>query len=199
MNNILKLPNYITEVIEREQADEAEPWLMYGRLIDGIEVKELSLYHIHLLDGLDNTILSGGNVDEANIAQFLWIISKDFKLSDNKARDKFIKSIADKNTYKIRLEINDYIKSGLAHSRAMANDEKEQRGNAHFLAYVVHTLASTYSWSIEYILNLPVNVVHQLVSVMNENTSKINGESYSIIRESDKLINRHLRKLKEDS
>ena len=80
----MRLPNYIQEVIEREQADEAEPWLMYGRLIDGIEVKELSLYHIHLLDGLDNTILSGGNIDVANIAQFLWIVSKDFKLSDNK-------------------------------------------------------------------------------------------------------------------
>ena len=192
----MRLPNYIQEVIEREQADEAEPWLMYGRLIDGIEVKELSLYHIHLLDGLDNTILSGGNVDEANIAQFLWIISKDFKLSDNKARDKFIKSIADKNTYKLRIEINDYIKSGLSQSRAMANDEKEQKANAHFLAYVVHTLSSAYSWSIEYILNLPVNIVHQLVAVMNENTSKINGETYSIIRESDKLVNRHLREKK---
>jgi hypothetical protein len=192
----MRLPNYIQEVIEREQADEAEPWLMYCRLIDGIEVKELSLYHIHLLDGLDNTILSGGNVDEANIAQFLWIISKDFKLSDNKARDKFIKSIADKNTYKLRIEINDYIKSGLSQSRAMANDEKEQKANAHFLAYVVHTLSSAYSWSIEYILNLPVNIVHQLVAVMNENTSKINGETYSIIRESDKLVNRHLREKK---
>ena len=147
---------------------------MYGKLIDGIEVKDLTLYHIHLLDGLDNTILSGGKIDEANIAQFLWVISKDFELSNNKARDKFIKSIADKNTYKLRLEINDYIKSGLAHGRAMANGEKDQRSNAHFIAYVVHTLASTYGWSIEYILHL-INIVHQLVAVMNETTSKING------------------------
>lgn len=193
------IPKHIQNVIDREQADEAEPWLMFGKDIDGIEVKELSLYHIHILDGLENNIISNGDISEADIAQFLWIVSKEFKINDNKQRDKFIKKIADKNAYKLKIKINDYINSGLAHSRAMDNEQKEKRNNAHFLAYVVNTLASAYGWSIEYILHLPVNVVHQLVAVMNENTAIINGENYSIIRESDKLLNRHIRQNLDDS
>ena len=193
------IPKHIQNVIDREQADEAEPWLMFGKDIDGIEVKELSLYHIHILDGLENNIISNGDIREADIAQFLWIVSKEFKINDNKQRDKFIKKIADKNAYKLKIQINDYFNSGLAHSRAMDNEQKEKRNNAHFLAYVVNTLASAYGWSIEYILHLPVNVVHQLVAVMNENTAIINGENYSIIRESDKLLNRHIRQNLDDS
>ena len=123
----MKLPDEIQQVIDREIADESEPWLMYGREIEGIEVKELSLYHLHLLDGLDNTVINGGDVDEGAIAQFLWVVSKDFVLGDNKARDKFIKGIADKNTYKLRISINDYIQSALAQSKAMTSDEKEKK------------------------------------------------------------------------
>ena len=156
-----EITNYIQEVIEREQADEAEPWLMYGKLIDDIEVKDLTLYHIHLLDGLDNTILSGGKIDEANIAQFLWVISKDFELSNNKARDKFIKSIADKNTYKLRLEINDYIKSGLAHSRAMANGEKDQRSND------ILSLMSYILWLVLTAGVLNISYIYQLISCIS--------------------------------
>jgi hypothetical protein len=193
-----KLPQEIIEVLEKESNHEAEPWLFESVSLCGIEVNNLTLRHVLILDGISNPVLTGESVDVDTLAVFLWVISSGFELGNNKARDKFIEKISTINYIKLLEEVRDYIEGALSHSKAMTDDSKKQKKpNAHFVAYVVDSFASAYSWNIEYIMSLPLAIIHQLIAVINERVCATNDEPYSITRESDKLINRHIRKTVE--
>lgn len=193
-----KLPLEILEVLEKESNYEAEPWLFETITLCGVEVNNLTLRHVLILDGIDNPVLTGESVDVDTLAVFLWVISKEFQLGNNKARDAFIEKISTIDYIKLLQAVRDYIEGALSHSRAMTDDNKKQKKpNAHFVAYVIDSFASAYSWNIEYIMSLPLAIIHQLIAVINERICATNDEPYSITRESDKLINRHIRKTVE--
>ena len=188
------LPEHIRQALEKEQAYEAEPWLFIPKDICGIEVYDLSLRHVLILDGIKNPLLDGSAFEVDDLAQFLWVVSTEFELSNDKKRDKFLRKIAGFSYPEILKEATEYIEASLAQGKAMQTNEANKKSNAHFVAYVVDTFAGTYGYSIEYILSLPVAIIHQLITVINERVSASNGETYTITKESDKLINRHIRK-----
>jgi hypothetical protein len=192
---MIGLPQEIIEVLEKESNYESEPWLFESITLCGVEVNNLTLRHVLILDGVNNPVLSGESVDVDTLAVFLWVISKEFELGNNKVRDKFLEKISTIDYIKLLQAVKGYVEGALSHSRAMTDDNKKQKKpNAHFVAYVIDSFASNYSWDINYIMSLPLAIIHQLIAVINERICATNDEPYSITRESDKLINRHIRK-----
>ena len=191
-------PQSIINQLAYEETCLQESWLNINETICGIEIQQLTPKHVLILNGINSPILSGNEIKPHDVTMFLWVCSEDFCFNSKK-RNKFLSNAARISYYEALLEVQSFVDKTFIDAD-YDDRSKKQRLNADTLAYIVDTFAKEYGWSIQTTMQTPLRQIYQLTSVMSERASRINGEAYSKIRESDKMINKFIRnRLKNDS
>lgn len=183
-----EVPDEIQELIQEAQFWANEAWVNAEEDCFGIKVKNMSLKHLMMLDGIESPFLNGGDIKDSDIALFLWIISANYSTS-KKGKESFFKKCVKIQTLPAIAWIKEYIRKTFVDSDTMSMGEK---GQTYFITYFVDLFAREYNWSYEQIMSLPLRIGFQLITAINERNAKIAGEKYRRITEVDNQINRYI-------
>lgn len=156
--------------------------------IAGIEVQNMTIRHYLILDGIESPLLKEEEANVEDIAMLLWILSPEFT-TESKKRNAFIKKVQKVVIQDAINDITEYLKKTF--QDADIEDAKE-KSYANFTSYLIDLFAREYNWTIKEIMDLPLRVVYQLISAIQERHSKQNGDSYSKLRSIDMLTNEHI-------
>ena len=148
----MEVPLELQELILSASHWSNESWVNANEDCYGIEICNMSLRHLVLLDGIETPFLTGGNVSDADIALFLWILSVDYSRDEKKKKEFFKKAVKIKTLPAINW-IKEYIKKTFIDSDTMNAGEK---GQVYFISYFVDCFAREYGWKYEEIMDLPL-------------------------------------------
>lgn len=177
---MLDIPG-LSEAIAAENGSRDEAWLNLPDDICGIEVSQMTPFHLLLLEGAGNCFVTGSPVTPEGVAQFLWILSPDFCL-DAKKRNNFIRKVGQVPYQQTVRDIGSFIATTFQDAPASSGFGNE-RPLASFVAYYVYIFASDFGWKPEDIVKMPLRQIYQLLDIRN---SKF--PNYVKIRPSDKVI-----------
>lgn len=181
----MDLPSSVLRALKDADQAQQEAWLDISYEICGLEICQMTIQQYYLLDGLDCPFFSGADFTPADIAQFLWILSPEYK-PEKKAREKFLKQIKDIKILKAEEEIIKYLEVTFSDLDTLAEDSKNKR-YANFLAYQIDLFAKEYGWSMKEILNLPLRQVFLLNTAIAERYANQAGKKYTKMRQVDML------------
>ena len=181
-----QVPDEILELIQQSENYANEAYVDAFDSCYGVDVSNMSIRHLMMLDGVETPFLKGGDIEDSDIALFLWILSPNFSYSEKKRKD-FFKDIVKLKSIPCINWIRDYIKKTFQDADTMNIGEK---GQAYFISYFVDVFAREYSWAYKDIMDLPLRVAFQLITSINERNSKKAGEKYTRVTELDNTINR---------
>lgn len=177
------LPEEVQKAIDQAESWQAESWLNLTSEIAGVEVRQMTLNHFFLLDGIESPFLKNRSFTPGDLGVFLWILSPDYKPCD-KARNQFIKSIVNVNIAEAVNDISDYLTATFQDAETSEDNSKKY---ANFIAYMVDMFAREYGWQTDYILNLPMRQIYQLATAIGERYAKQAGENYTKLRVIDMM------------
>jgi len=177
------LPEEVQKAIDQAESWQAESWLNLTTEISGVEVRQMTLNHFFLLDGIESPFLKNRSFTPGDLGVFLWILSPDYKPCD-KARNQFIKSIVNVNIAEAVNDISDYLTATFQDAETSEDNSKKY---ANFIAYMVDMFAREYGWQTDYILNLPMRQIYQLATAIGERYAKQAGENYTKLRVIDMM------------
>ena len=177
------LPEEVQKAIDQAESWQAESWLNLTSEISGVEVRQMTLNHFFLLDGIESPFLKNRSFTPGDLGVFLWILSPDYKPCD-KARNQFIKSIVNVNIAEAVNDISDYLTATFQDAETSEDNSKKY---ANFIAYMVDMFAREYGWQTDYILNLPMRQIYQLATAIGERYAKQAGENYTKLRVIDMM------------
>ena len=181
----------IFKLVEKSQNWSNESWVNLTENFKGIQIKNMSLYHLMLLDGLESPFLKKKTTaNDIDICLFLWVVSADYCENAKKQKQFFKKVVKITNIEAINF-IHEYLDKTFSESETMNLGDK---GQTYFLSYFVDLFAREYSWDLDKILNLPLRIAFQLVTAINERNAKKAGEKYTRTTELDNRINRWMLK-----
>jgi hypothetical protein len=177
------LPESVIRALEEAKTWQSEAWLETPFLIDGIEIRQMTLRHLFMLHGADSPFINKGKVKVEDIGVFLWIMSPDYtpRQAD---REEFCKKIKDVNIKHAIEDIALFFEITFADADT---DKKEQKEYASFVAYVIDMFAQEYGWRIEEIMEMPMRQIYQLSSVIGERYARQNGKQYTKLRNVDMM------------
>jgi len=177
------LPDEVQKAIDQAESWQAESWLNLTTEISGVEVRQMTLNHFFLLDGIESPFIKNRSFTPGDLGVFLWILSPDYKPCD-KARNQFIKSIVNVNIAEAVNDISDYLTATFQDAETT---EEEGKKYANFIAYMVDMFAREYGWQPDYILELPMRQIYQLATAIGERYAKQAGEVYTKLRVIDMM------------
>jgi len=185
----MEVPPELQELIENASAWSNEAFVNISENCYGLEIDNMNLYHLMMLDGIESPFLKGGEIQDTDIALFLWIVSKDYSDKDKKKQKEFFNKVTKIKNIPAINWIKNYLKKTFIDSDTMNRGGK---GQAYFLSYFVDLFAREYSWNYEQIMKLPLRIAFQLITAVNERNAKSSGETYQRITELDNTINRYI-------
>ena len=185
---MVEVPQELQELIRESNCWSHESWVIANETCFDLEVRNMTLWHLMMLDGIETPFLNGGDIKDTDIALFLWIISKDYSKDEKAKKEFFRKAVKIKNIPAIKW-IKEYLKKTFTDSDTMNMGDK---GQAYFVSYFVDLFAREYGWGFQQIMDLPLRVGFQLLTAINERNAKRVGEKYQRITEVDNQINRYI-------
>ena len=78
----VEVPKELQHLIEQSKCWSHEAFVLVAENCFGIEINNMTLRHLMMLDGVETPFLKGGTITDADIALFLWIVSKDYCLDE---------------------------------------------------------------------------------------------------------------------
>lgn len=178
----------IDALVEKHQSWSAEFWLQLSEEHNGIEFENFTLKHFVLLRGVDSPYLVGGIPTEADTLFFLWAISPGFSLN-KKQKLKFFKKVKKYNMFLWSKWIKNYLSKSFGESDTMSSGTK---GQTNFATYFIDAIAREYGWTIDQIMKIPLGIVFQLLTAINERNAVQSGKEYKRVTELDNQINRYI-------
>ena len=117
------MPESVIRALEEAKTWQSEAWLETPFLIDGIEIRQMTLRHLFMLHGADSPFINKGKVKVEDIGVFLWIMSPDYtpRQAD---REEFCKKIKDVN---IKHAIEDIALFLKLHLRTLTRTRKNKK------------------------------------------------------------------------
>ena len=143
----------------------------------------MTLRHYFTLHGINSPFITGEDYLPEDIAIFLWVLSPEYVPCQQAKKDFFKKAIKVKIIESIT-QIAEYMEMIFADAEASSDKETPSK-YASFLAYQIDLLAHEYSWTIDYILELPLRQIFQLNSAIGQRYAQQNGEKYIKMRAVD--------------
>lgn len=125
-----------------------------------VEVRQLTLRMFVQLCAVRSPFLVGGKVGPEHVAQILWRLSPiyDTRLANPEARKAFVESVADLGYHSAVRTISRFVDRMLIDKPPIP--ESKSKGKAKpdtsFAASVIHTMAISYGWNDELILDQPI-------------------------------------------
>lgn len=148
-------------------------------------VRDMTLRHYFTLHGINSPFITGEDYLPEDIAIFLWVLSPEYVPCQLAKKEFFKKAIKVKLLEAIS-QISEYMERTFADAEANNENEKPSK-YACFLAYQIDLLAHEYSWTIDYILELPLRQIFQLNSAIGQRYAQQNGEKYIKMRAVDMM------------
>ena len=156
--------------IASETADRAYSILGIRETIAGIECEPLTPRRAEWLRLCNSPFIVGGTVGLAEVIQFLWVVSVDFKPS-KEARDLFFQRMVKLDFDKARADINEYLDRAYLDSSHRSAQSAPMVSSA---AYYAHSMAGEpYRMNWRDVLDTPLAVLHQLIKARNESAGEI--------------------------
>jgi hypothetical protein len=179
---LISLPKEVTELLENAKTHQEEAWLNFNSEIDGVEIKQMSLRHFFILQGLDSPFLTDNHFTYVDIGIFCWILSPEFQECP-KARDKFCEKVRKVRIGKAIQDIERYLE--ITFLDADTSDVKNKKRYANFVAYQIDTYAKEYGWSADTTMDMPLRQIFQLNNAIAERYAELAGTKYSMLRNID--------------
>lgn len=161
------IPGY-RDAVEREQSLRENAFIDIEEQICGVDITPLNLRQWSILAAIGNPFIKGGDFGAADAAMFLWAISPEYS-PQKKKRDDFIKRIAKIDYAETIKAIAKYLDN--AFFDAPRSGKGDSGSIATFTACVIHRLASTYGWSENQILAIPLKRVWQYLRLIKRDDS----------------------------
>ena len=157
--------------IVSEAKDRAYAFLQIREEIYGIECEPLTPRRVEWLRLCKSPFILGGHAGLAEIVQFLWVVSADFKPS-KEARDEFFKRIVPLlDIEKARADIAEYLDRAYLDSSHRSAQSAPMVSSA---AYYAHNMAGEpYRMAWRDVLDTPLAVLHQLIKARTESAGEI--------------------------
>lgn len=167
------------------------PWLVRTHQAGPFTLHPISIRSWRALVHASNPLVCGGIVDLQAAVEFLWLHSNEFReaqLQDTATAAK-IRDVAQSNFRKLVQDLildgNDFFRTliecvELQFEAALPPSRKSGSlwETISVCGSVVHDLASSYGWTIEYILDLPIAQVFQLVRCIVRD--RVGEETYQV-------------------
>ena len=84
----MEVPPEVQELIKESKYWSNESWVNISEDFYGIKIRNMTLNHLVLLDGIETPFIKGGSaVTETDIALFLWIVSEEYSDCEKAKRD----------------------------------------------------------------------------------------------------------------
>lgn len=194
------------EAAHTEENLRVTAYLDISHKICGIEVKQLTLYHLAYLDNINNffVVKQDRAVQDYDVVNFLWIVSAEWKLRDAQAHLEFTKTKCTNIDYEqafieitkyLEKEMIDSLETKIEHDRVTG---KRMAPRNCWLTQYIDILASEYGWTVEYIKHLPIAIVLQLVRVVEaRHYAESGGKDDPFLSYSEKVM-MNLRDLRFD-
>ena len=185
------IPGY-SEACAKEQANRDLSFLPWPVPLCGIMARQFTFRHLILLGECGNAFVdSNKQIDPADVAGFLWMVSLEYSPGP-KARDRFVKKIRDKVVFMAAIkEINAYLEAAFQDA-PQSTDGSGKIYYAPAAAYV-DLFAAEYGWSIDTTLSTPIAALFQLLRCLQRR----HNPRVILINRSDALIAEALRKRME--
>lgn len=143
---------------------------MDGQVIPlcGRLVRQLTLRHVVRLSGCENHFITGGTLDPAEVAVFLWIVSPQYCLDPAK-RDAFYQAALRLDFQKAFREINAYLDDALWDCDSGGGDPRVLvKSYYSYAARLVSFLALHFHWDDDAILDKPIARLFQYERVIQK-------------------------------
>ena len=168
----MAIPAYPREEYEAalssELEDRAHVFLELPETICGIECVPLTPRRVEWLRLAKSPFIVGGKAGPIEVAQFLWIVSKQF--TPNKAeRDKFIPSILGIDVQKAREEIDEYLERAYLNAMSAGNQRPCISPCA---SYAFALAGEPYRMPWREVLDTPLGVIFQLIGALEMSQGK---------------------------
>lgn len=170
----------ISEAEAKEESIRDYAMLGLGVELCGVECKQFTPRHFAILNGVRNAYVTGGHRTAEQTGIFLWVVSDGFSETDMAARDSFIARVgAMPGAVTFPAQIEEYIADAWVDSPRGSNSNASPITS--FSASLVHRLAASYGWSVDYIMGLPFGMVFQLLRriALDDNPKATFGNAYS--------------------
>lgn len=185
--NFEEIPGY-TEAHRREQQTRDLAFCDWPVPLCGITANQFSLMHLLILGNCDNSFVSGRTPQPEDVALFLWVVSTGYRPNDDRAKDKFIRSIAAKVKFvPACAEIMKFMDE--AFQDAPAGSGPASKHYTSFAAIFCDLFAHEYGWDDQQTMRKPVSRLFQLFRRISIRTNP----KTILFNPSDRVLSEHLR------
>jgi hypothetical protein len=128
-----------------------------------IQVRMLTLRMFVQLCAVRSPFLVGGDIKPEHIVQILWRLNPSYDPRNRKARVQFIESIAMIPFQSSVRAICRFLDRMLIDKPATSCKDNGSKSDVSFAGSLIHLLASSYGWSADQVLDLPMPVLFQFL------------------------------------
>lgn len=187
----------LREAIKRETDVRDASFLDLTTNICGVAIRQMTPRDMLILDGIGNPLMNGGMPTPAQLAEFLWLLSPDFK--PNSRWKQWL--------FGARIRKIDYLHAVKACFRYIEDTYQDSPGSsgmssmpyAGWPAYIIHRIAINYGWPRKEIINLPLKELFQYLKCitrhhnpeapMHNPSDKVKGDYLRLLNARAQLLN----------
>lgn len=178
-------PQYL-QAINREDIIREYALLPITLMIGGVEVLQMTPLHYMYLDFINSPFVGKKTeIDSEDVAQFLWIVSTEYKERNPELKKQFLDRIKrTEDVEKLIKDIDNYVEETFLDAPFNPEVDTRKRFPDSFYAWTIgyiDTLATAYGWSDEYIIRLPFSRIFQYVKVIDAKSTALTGEKARMI------------------
>jgi hypothetical protein len=169
--DLAQIPGYL-EARGKEQSNRDIAFLDFPVPLCGLTVRQFALEHLVVLGQCDNAFIIGAPPQPEDVALFLWVVSTGYRPGDDKARNRFVKGIANQVAFAPACrDITEYLDSAFMDSPS-GTREGMQKSYTSFVAPIVDVFAHVYGWDDAAVMRKPIARLFQLVKLISRRADK---------------------------
>lgn len=188
LTDLAEIPGY-AEAQKREQATRDLSFCEWEIPLCGMRVKQFSLLHLLVLGNCDNAFVAGRSPEPEDVALFLWVVSPEYRPNDDRARDRFVRSMAKRVKFiPACAEIMKFLDEAFMDSPGGSG--APTKSYTSFAATFCDVFACEYGWDDQATMSKPVARLFQLLRKIKK---RHNPQAIEFNR-SDAVLSEYLRK-----
>lgn len=199
---LVTIPGYV-DAVERENKIRNAAMLNLNTRICGIEIRQMTLRHWLILDGIDSPIINGRlpDPDSKDIEKFLWVLSPKFTPS----KYSFAKARLTRHVSKLKygetvLACRQFIEDTFQDQPpSIGGQDKEWKPpQFSFASSIVRTVCTELHWSRNEILDAPLKELFQYMKISRLIAKAERGETPTAMNPSDRIKWQYIRKVRAE-
>lgn len=195
--NYSLVPGYV-DAVKRENDVRDAAMLNLNTRICGVEIKQMTLRHWIILDGIDSPLICGINPEPVDVIKFLWVLSPEFRIKSPLRQFLFSRRHQKVKYGDAVVAIRKFVEETFQDRPPNSGDDKWTPPQASFAASIIYSIASKFHWTRESILDMPIKEIFQHMKLIRMSSDIANGEKAVGWNESDLILIRFRRKVREE-